>query len=62
MVVLSPLLDLAGFYREPFLLATEESIEIAIEDKDEIVRERIDVLVIGLTQKSRNYVITSAAT
>ncbi|BAY26718.1 hypothetical protein NIES2100_65340 [Calothrix sp. NIES-2100] len=46
MVVLSPLLDLAGFYREPFLLATEESIEIAIEDKDEIVRGRIDVLVI----------------
>lgn len=26
MVVLSPLLDLAKFYREPFLLATEESI------------------------------------
>ncbi|BAY33621.1 hypothetical protein NIES2107_55210 [Nostoc carneum NIES-2107] len=46
MVVLSPLLDLAGFYREPFLLATEESIEIAIKDKDEIVRGRIDVLVI----------------
>jgi hypothetical protein len=46
MVVLSPLLDLAGFYREPFLLATEESIELAIEDKDEIVRGRIDVLVI----------------
>ncbi|MBD2169360.1 restriction endonuclease subunit R [Calothrix membranacea FACHB-236] len=46
MVILSPLLDLAGFYREPFLLATEESIEIAIKDKDEIVRGRIDVLVI----------------
>jgi hypothetical protein len=46
MVVLSPLLDLAGFYREPFLIATEESIEIAIEDKGEIVRGRIDVLVI----------------
>ncbi|MDZ7961234.1 MAG: restriction endonuclease subunit R [Aulosira sp. DedQUE10] len=46
MVVLSPLLDLAGFYREPFLLVTEESIELAIEDQEEIVRGRIDVLVI----------------
>lgn len=46
MVVLSPLLDLAGFYHEPFLLDTEESIEIAIEDKGEILRGRIDVLVI----------------
>ncbi|OUL34117.1 restriction endonuclease subunit R [Nostoc sp. T09] len=46
MIVLSPLLDLAGFYREPFLLATEESIELAVEDKGEIVRGRIDVLVI----------------
>ncbi|BAY62155.1 MULTISPECIES: hypothetical protein [Calothrix] len=46
MVLLSPLLDLAGCYREPFLLATEKSREIAIEDKDEIVRGRIDVLVI----------------
>ncbi|BAY10519.1 hypothetical protein NIES2098_36910 [Calothrix sp. NIES-2098] len=46
MIVLSPLLDLAGFYREPFLLATEESIEIAIEDEGEVIRGRIDVLVI----------------
>ncbi|GBE93189.1 hypothetical protein [Nostoc cycadae] len=28
MVILSPLLDLAGFYRELFVIATEESIEI----------------------------------
>jgi len=46
MVILSPLLDLAGFYREPFAIATEESVEIAIEDEDEIVRGRIDILVI----------------
>ncbi|MBD6615243.1 restriction endonuclease subunit R [Komarekiella sp. 'clone 1'] len=46
MVVLSPLLDLAGFYDEPFLIGTEESIEIALEDEDEIIRGRIDVLVI----------------
>ncbi|MDZ8070782.1 MAG: restriction endonuclease subunit R [Nostoc sp. DedQUE08] len=46
MIVLSPLLDLAGFYQEPFLIATEESIEIALEDEEEIIRGRIDVLVI----------------
>jgi hypothetical protein len=46
MIVLSPLLDLAGFYSEPFLIATEESRESALEDKGEIVRGRIDILVI----------------
>jgi hypothetical protein len=46
MVVLSPLLDLAGFYQDPFAIATEESVEITIEDEEEIVRGRIDVLVI----------------
>ncbi|MEH1818932.1 MAG: type I restriction endonuclease [Nostoc sp.] len=46
MVVLSPLLDLAGFYREPFFLTTEESLEITLEDEEEIIRGRIDVLVI----------------
>ncbi|NDJ20170.1 restriction endonuclease subunit R [Nostoc sp. B(2019)] len=46
MVVLSPLLDFAGFYDEPFLIGTEESIEIALEDEGEIIRGRIDVLVI----------------
>ncbi len=46
MVVISPLLDLAGFYREPYAIATEESVEITVEDAEEIVRGRIDVLVI----------------
>lgn len=46
MVVLSPLLDLADFYRTPFYVETEDSIEIALEDEGEIVRGRIDVLVL----------------
>lgn len=46
MVVLSPLLDLADFYRRPFYVETEDSVEIAIEDEEEIVRGRIDVLVL----------------
>lgn len=46
MVILSKLLDLAEFYDPPFRFCTEISIEIAIEDKDEILRGRIDALVI----------------
>jgi hypothetical protein len=46
MVVLSPLLDLAGFYRSPFYVQTETSVDIVVEDQEEIVRGRIDVLVL----------------
>ncbi|MEA5581085.1 type I restriction endonuclease [Nodularia harveyana UHCC-0300] len=54
MVVLSPLLDLAGFYRYPFYIATEESIKISetiinqegSESPQEIIKGKIDVLVI----------------
>ena len=46
LVVLSPLLNLAGFYDEPFFMRSEQSIEISAEDKGEIIRGRIDVLVI----------------
>lgn len=45
MVVLSPLLDLADFYRAPFNLLTEESVEIAAADEDIVFRGKIDVLV-----------------
>jgi hypothetical protein len=46
LVVLSPLLSLAGFYDEPFFIRSESSIEITIEDEETIIRGRIDVLVI----------------
>ena len=48
MVVLSPLLDLAGFYDDPFLVTTEKSVELAVgeEQQKEIVKGRIDVLVV----------------
>ncbi len=45
MVVLSPLLHLAGFYRPPFYIAAEEEVEISSEDEGTIVRGRIDILV-----------------
>ena len=46
MVVLSPLLDLAGFYQSPFRIETESSIEIKTEDEGLIIKGRIDVLVV----------------
>ncbi|MES1022905.1 type I restriction endonuclease [Gloeocapsa sp. BRSZ] len=46
MVVLSPLLDLAGFYCPPFYVETEGSIEIRQEDEGEILKGRIDILVL----------------
>ncbi|MHC5737709.1 restriction endonuclease subunit R [Nostoc sp.] len=46
LVVLSPLLNLARFYDEPFYMRGEESIEIFAEDEGEIIRGIIDILVI----------------
>lgn len=46
MVVLSPLLDLAGFYQPPFKVEAEVPVQISIEDEDEVVQGRIDVLVL----------------
>jgi hypothetical protein len=47
MVVLGPLLDLAGFYRRPFRITTETSIDIELEDENTVIRGRIDVLVLN---------------
>jgi hypothetical protein len=46
MVVLSPLLDLAGFYLPPFRIRSEKSIEICLEDKGVIIKGQIDVLAV----------------
>lgn len=46
MVILSPLLDLAGFYQAPFSIQTEESVEITAKDEETIIRGTIDVLVV----------------
>ncbi len=45
MVVLSPLLRLAGFYQPPFYIASEKEVEIISEDEGTAVRGRIDILV-----------------
>ncbi len=45
MVVLSPILRLAGFYQPPFYIASEEEVRISSEDEGTIIRGRIDILV-----------------
>lgn len=46
MVVLSPLLDLAGFYLPPFHITSEKSVEISLEDEGIIYKGQMDVLTL----------------
>ncbi len=45
MVVLSPLLRIAGFFRPPFKITAEKKVELVTEDEGLIVRGLIDLLV-----------------
>ncbi|MBD2104457.1 type I restriction enzyme HsdR N-terminal domain-containing protein [Leptolyngbya sp. FACHB-261] len=45
-LLVSPLLDLAGFYELPFEIRTEEPVEFAVAEEDELLRGRIDTLII----------------
>jgi len=45
-LLVSPLLTLAGLYDEPFFVTTEPSITLELESRDEILRGRIDTLII----------------
>jgi Type I restriction enzyme R protein N terminus (HSDR_N) len=46
LLVASPLLELAGFYDAPFKLKAEASVEIVVDDGEEILRGRIDALIL----------------
>ncbi|WP_340643453.1 type I restriction endonuclease, partial [Phormidium pseudopriestleyi] len=46
LIVLSPLLDLAGFFEPPFRFTTEPTVQITAEQDDIIYRGRIDALVL----------------
>jgi hypothetical protein len=46
LLLVSSLLELAVFYDEPFFITTDSSVEIVLENQDEILRGRIDTLVI----------------
>ena len=45
-LLISPLLTLAELYDEPFFVSTQPSLEIQVEDQDEILRGRIDTLIV----------------
>ncbi|MEL6553371.1 MAG: type I restriction endonuclease [Cyanobacteria bacterium J06621_11] len=49
MVVISPLLSVAGFYEKPFLTFAEHTteVEVEVEASEVIIRGRIDVLVVN---------------
>jgi hypothetical protein len=46
LLLVSPLLALAGFYDPPFRIKAESSVELVLDDDEEILRGRIDVLVL----------------
>jgi hypothetical protein len=47
LVVVAPLLDLAGFYRSPYQIETEVPVQLEIPDGEgDIIQGRIDTLVI----------------
>ncbi len=46
LIVLSPLLDLAGFFEPPFRFTTEPTVQITAERDEIIYRGRIDALVL----------------
>lgn len=46
LLVASPLLDIAEFYDPPFRLKAEAAVEIAVDDGEEILRGRVDILIL----------------
>jgi hypothetical protein len=49
MVVLSPILDLAGFYEPPIRVEGEANIQVSAEDEGELIQGSIDILVVQKT-------------
>jgi hypothetical protein len=46
LLLVAPLLELAGFYDPPFKIRAETTIELSVQDGEETLRGRIDVLVL----------------
>ncbi|MEL7054197.1 MAG: type I restriction enzyme HsdR N-terminal domain-containing protein [Cyanobacteria bacterium J06588_5] len=46
LLAASPLLEIAGFYDPPFRLKAEAAVEVSIDDGEETLRGRIDVLIV----------------
>lgn len=46
LLLISPLLALVGFYDPPFRIKAEEAVNVVVDDGEEILRGRINVLVL----------------
>ncbi len=46
MVVVAPLLDLAGFYRQPFQIESEVPVIVEVPGDDAVIQGRIDTLIV----------------
>ncbi|MFN6475380.1 type I restriction enzyme HsdR N-terminal domain-containing protein [Nostoc sp. DedQUE07] len=46
LLLVSPILALSGFYDPPFRIKAESSVELMLNDDEEILRGRIDLLVL----------------
>ena len=46
LLLASPLLTIAGFYDPPFKIRAEESVQITLDDGEEVLQGSIDVLVL----------------
>ena len=46
LIMMSPILEMAGFCDPPFLIRSEASVKIEIEEQDKIYRGRIDILAV----------------
>ncbi|MGB5971310.1 MAG: type I restriction endonuclease [Spirulinaceae cyanobacterium] len=46
LLLVSPLLAIAGFYDPPYKVKAEESVQITLNDSEEVLKGRIDVLVL----------------
>jgi hypothetical protein len=47
LLLVSPLLAIAGYYDPPFKVRAEESVQIILEDGEEVLQGRIDVLILN---------------
>ena len=48
LLLVSPLLTIAGFYDPPFRIKAEESVRITVSDSEETLQGRIDLLILSL--------------
>ena len=66
LLLVFPLLELAGFYDEPFFVTAEAPVQIEIQDTHKILKGRIDTLIIHqkiwilIVESKRSVALTAA--